>query len=94
MVIVESAGISDVGRKREGNEDSLFYDDKMGLYVVADGMGGHLAGEVASRLVVETMRDYIKQIEAEQQPEELSYVDDRFRRIFHREFFYHSQCGR
>ena len=76
MVIVESAGISDVGRKREGNEDSLFYDDKMGLYVVADGMGGHLAGEVASRLVVETMRDYIKQIEAEQQPEELAYVDD------------------
>jgi protein phosphatase len=61
MVIVESAGISDIGRKRNQNEDSLFFDDNMGLYVVADGMGGHLAGEVASKLVVENIRDYIKQ---------------------------------
>ena len=76
MIIVESAGISDVGRKRERNEDSLFFDDKMGLYVVADGMGGHLAGEVASRLVVETMRDYIKQFEEDEQPDESSYLDD------------------
>ena len=76
MVIVESAGISDVGKKRERNEDSLFYDDKLGLYVVADGMGGHLAGEVASRLVVETMRDYIRQIEEDQQSEETIYIDD------------------
>ena len=40
MVIVESAGISDVGMKRTGNEDSLFLDDEHRLYVVADGMGG------------------------------------------------------
>ena len=39
-------------------------------------MGGHLAGEVASRLVVETMRDYIRQIEENQQSEETIYVDD------------------
>ena len=48
MVIVESAGITDVGRKRKGNEDSLFLDDDMQLYIVADGMGGHNAGEVAA----------------------------------------------
>lgn len=60
MIIVESSGITDVGRKRKGNEDSLFLDDDMQLYVVADGMGGHKAGEVASRLVVETIRDYFK----------------------------------
>jgi protein phosphatase len=58
MVIVESAGISDIGRKRNQNEDALFFDDNMGLYVVADGMGGHLAGEVASKLVVDNIRDY------------------------------------
>lgn len=61
MVVVESAGISDVGKKRKGNEDSLYINDEIGLYVVADGMGGHQAGEVASRLVVKTMEDYMKQ---------------------------------
>lgn len=60
MVVIESTGISDVGRKRKGNEDSLFVDDAMNLYVVADGMGGHQAGEVASNIVVETIRDYMK----------------------------------
>ncbi|MFC1859635.1 protein phosphatase 2C domain-containing protein [Thermodesulfobacteriota bacterium] len=60
MVIVESAGVTDVGRKRKGNEDSLFLDDDMQLYIVADGMGGHKAGEVASGMIVETIPDYIK----------------------------------
>lgn len=71
MIIVESAGISDIGRKRNQNEDSLFFDDNMGLYVVADGMGGHLAGEVASKLVVDTIRDYIKQKKENDQPAEV-----------------------
>jgi protein phosphatase len=60
MIVVESAGITDVGQKRKGNEDSFFFDDEMKLYVVADGMGGHQAGGAASRLVVETIRDFIK----------------------------------
>ena len=61
MFVIESTGISDIGKKRKTNEDALLIDDPLGLYVVADGMGGHRAGEVASELVVETLRDFIKQ---------------------------------
>jgi protein phosphatase len=59
MFVIESTGISDIGKKRKTNEDALLVDDQLGLYVVADGMGGHRAGEVASKLVVETLRDFI-----------------------------------
>ena len=50
---IKASGITDVGLKREGNEDSYSTEDSLGLYVVADGMGGHVAGEVASRIAVE-----------------------------------------
>jgi protein phosphatase len=51
-LLVKAFGISDVGLKREGNEDSFSSDDPLRLYIVADGMGGHLAGEVASQISV------------------------------------------
>lgn len=60
MIIIESAGISDIGKKRKSNEDALLVSDELGLYVVADGMGGHRAGEIASRLVVESIHNFIK----------------------------------
>ncbi len=60
MAVIESAGISDIGQKRKANEDAMLLADSMGLYVVADGMGGHQAGEVASKLVVDTMCDYFQ----------------------------------
>ena len=75
MFKIESAGISDIGKRRKQNEDSLFLDDRMGLYVVADGMGGHNAGEVASKLVVETIRDYIKQGQSDDPVEERVGID-------------------
>ena len=75
MVDIESAGITDVGMKREGNEDSLFLDKTRHLYIVADGMGGHQAGEVASALVVETIRDYMKRFSEEEAVEELADAD-------------------
>jgi protein phosphatase len=57
---VAARGISDVGRKREHNEDSLLVADDLGLYIVADGMGGHQGGGTASRLAVETIRDDVR----------------------------------
>lgn len=51
-VRVESIGISDRGLRRHHNEDAFLVRDDLGLYVVADGMGGHAAGEVAAGLAV------------------------------------------
>ena len=54
------AGASDVGRKRDHNEDSFLLLPEESLYCVADGMGGHASGEVAARIAVEEMAEFFR----------------------------------
>ncbi len=68
MLVIDSAGLTDVGKKRAGNEDAFFIDNRIGLYVVSDGMGGHLAGEVASGIVVDTLRGFMGASKGEENP--------------------------
>jgi protein phosphatase len=51
--------VTDVGRKRKGNEDALFLNPEQKLFVVADGMGGHAAGEVASKVAVDSINEFV-----------------------------------
>ena len=64
---VRFAGDSNVGMKRAHNEDAFYLPESERLAIVADGMGGHASGEVASRMAVETISGFFKATQEEQQ---------------------------
>lgn len=61
MAAWKMAGLSDTGRVREHNEDAIAWSGEQGWAVLADGMGGHQAGEVASAIAVETIGERLQQ---------------------------------
>lgn len=65
--MIESFGQTDVGRRRKLNEDSFLVDPDPGLFAVCDGMGGHNAGEVASRLAIEALASFVERSHAEKE---------------------------
>ena len=56
---VKAYGLTHVGRQRQHNEDSYLVADEAKLFLVADGMGGHAAGEIASRIAVDSISEFI-----------------------------------
>ena len=72
MVHILAYGATDVGRKRDHNEDRFVCDADLGIYVVCDGMGGHAAGEVAAEMVCDHL---VQAIREARQVEPLSSAD-------------------
>src|SRR5215813_9720655 len=64
-VTLEAWLVTDVGIVREHNEDSAYMEPGNGIFVVADGMGGHAAGEVASAMAVETVRKTLEEAKSD-----------------------------
>ena len=58
---IKILGLTDTGMVREKNEDAIGYDSSLGLVVLADGMGGHRGGEIASGITVDTIIDEVQQ---------------------------------
>ncbi len=83
---IAAAGLTDVGRQRRHNEDHILVRPELGLYVVADGMGGHNAGNVASALVTTSIDNFFHATETDALPApkaDDAGLNDDARRIAH-----------
>jgi protein phosphatase len=88
--VIRASGLSDVGPVRKNNEDSFVSDEALRLLVVADGMGGHSAGEVASSLAVETILSFVRRSDEDEDfswpygvDSSLSFCGNRLRTAIH-----------
>src|SRR5881397_2990513 len=80
---LKAIGLTHVGRQRQHNEDSFLVSDEAKLYLVADGMGGHAAGEIASRIAVDSISEFILHTKEDDGTWPHAY-DEQFRRSTNR----------
>jgi serine/threonine protein phosphatase PrpC len=80
---VQAVGLTHVGKQRQHNEDSFLVADEAKLYLVADGMGGHAAGEIASRIAVDSISEFILHTKEDDGTWPHAY-DENFRRTTNR----------
>src|SRR5205809_7045065 len=80
---VNAFGITHVGKQRQHNEDSFLCEDKAKRYLVADGMGGHAAGEIASSIAVDSISEFILHTKEDDGTWPHAY-DENFRRTTNR----------
>lgn len=80
---IEAYGMTHVGRQRQHNEDALLVSQEARLFLVADGMGGHAAGEIASRIAVDSITEFIVHTKEDDGTWPHAY-DEHFRRTTNR----------
>ncbi len=78
MAHINAVGITDVGLKRENNEDAFVVDTERQFYMVSDGMGGAAAGELASKILVETAVDVFSHINSPSEKKVIQTVQKSF----------------
>ncbi|MBF0344259.1 MAG: Stp1/IreP family PP2C-type Ser/Thr phosphatase [Nitrospirae bacterium] len=72
-MVLDVGGKTDIGLRRSKNEDYFYAEGSNGLFIVADGVGGSASGDVASKMAVELIRDYIVNGEKGFEPVEAEY---------------------